>query len=661
MRFIAPFLLAMCFGTAAQSQSSADICAANVPQFPQACGCIVSQMEAQGIPQQFQDRLLANDVVSVPIDLFQSYGLIFTQCIQQSVMGTAPQVPAPLPVPAEPEIATPVPSTPTQPPIGAGTWGAGQAILRHAPPQRSADVRANDGRLMRVFCDPRSGSYLMLDGVEAGPGIVFDVAFAVTRGDGSIYRETTMSMARIEGGRLITEASNFHLDALAAGAQLRISSPAHGVDMVAGLSGSSRAIRDLGCRERGAYTQPPLVLEYTGDWLAYAPTPGSGGALATLALVAHDGIGLACGDHLHLPLWRGANSNRDTLVRVTIDDDPALQFMIALGFNRGSAIAWEVPDGFFRSVRSGTFLRIEDVQNGQQVEAIYDLAGLEPALQQIGCAEDAGTALPPPPDGWHNAVSYNEWGNATDAVRLNVSDQVIEFSCLPGSPLGMSIGPITGYRVLSAPARLTVGEVSAEVPANLDGRDIAALAPSFEVDQALLTGETLAILIPAFGVETVIQLAEPRALWAALQCAPANAPEPIDPDFAGIEFGGVDDQPWQAVQASGLGQLMVHRPDESPEFNLHIGCGGRLAFDARAYPHSGDTLPVSFNVITEEYPRPAIDFARQGDWRVADDPRLVADLREAVVFGYAHLTENRPQATLGNIGLADGLQATCGG
>ncbi len=186
------------------------------------------------------------------------------------------------------------------------------------------------------------------------------------------------------------------------------------------------------------------------------------------------------------------------------------------------------------------------------------------------------------------------------------------------------------------------------------------IQPGFEIDHALAGAASLSVAIPAFGIETAIEMAEPRALIPALGCAPATPPEPVDPAFA-RDFSGVDDQPWRQVNAPGLGPMLVQRPDESPEFSLHIGCGGRLAFSAQAYPGDGaDVFPVSFTVRDEPHPRPAIDFARAGDWWVTTDPALVRALRGAPVFYYSHLAGARLDLASGITDLYRGLSSLCG-
>ena len=143
MRFLFAFLATFALWSATAQAQPAQICAANLAQFPQACPCIIARAQAQGINGPVLDALLANQTANLPIGTFQAYGAIFTQCITDVVTGQVTPAPAPAPAPAAPIPEVPVPqivppqiAAPASPPIAQsptalrvmggqapGTWG----------------------------------------------------------------------------------------------------------------------------------------------------------------------------------------------------------------------------------------------------------------------------------------------------------------------------------------------------------------------------------------------------------------------------------------------------------------------------------------------------------------------------------------------------------
>ncbi|MEM1156610.1 MAG: hypothetical protein AAGI44_20940, partial [Pseudomonadota bacterium] len=159
------------FATPTFAQSNLDRCAAATPQFPEACPCVIERAQAAGITGSTLSRLLSNDTQGVPIDLFQQYGVVYVQCIQDVVMGsvgtrpplppvTSPEPVLPTPQPSVPESQTPqtpalaAPVQPAVPAANVGQWTLEQVALRQDRAQPGATVFAASGRQMRLFCNP---------------------------------------------------------------------------------------------------------------------------------------------------------------------------------------------------------------------------------------------------------------------------------------------------------------------------------------------------------------------------------------------------------------------------------------------------------------------------------------------------------------------------
>lgn len=648
-------------------------CAAATPQFPQACPCVIERAEKAGIVGPMLSRLLSNDVAGLPIETFQAYGGIYVQCLQEVVLGTVPALPsAPPPKIAEPGPSAPLPTPPAVSsapdavlPEGAGQWRIDRFALRRDAPQASATAATDAGRRVSVVCDPRGGAHLLIDGVTEGPGIDYAGGLRILRSNGSQIVPSYPRYARVEGDHLMTGLSASDINALGAGSVAVIDSAAYGLSDRVGLSGSAAALRALQCIDRNPFEVGPLVFEYTGDWTANARLPDgeyTGGLLAGIDTVIHAEVGLACGDHFHLPSFRGADANRTSTVRVTVDDDPTKIYLLELGFNRGAAVAFNgVPDGFFRTLRAGRHFRVEDLRNGQGFVAVYDLAGLEEALQQIDCPADVGTPVPPPQVGWHVGTHVHSFGTMSDVLRRTDLGPTVAFSCNEGAPLDLMIGPVVRYRVLSAPATLAAGGVALELPAPLDQNDWVALRLPAEITAALAAAETLAVKVPAYELDLSIPLASTQSDIAALGC---NAPEPftpfnLDPDMSDLDFSGVDTQPWEPVNTPDQGRLLVMGGRDAAPGALHIGCNGRFALPAEAFVATDDTLPVSFSVGLEPYPRPALDFRREDGWWVFDAPALYADIVQGPYFGFQSLKPRNIGSRYGTGGLDAAQRAMC--
>jgi hypothetical protein len=644
-------------------------CAAATPQFPQACPCVIGRAEAAGITGATLSQLLSNNTNGVPIETFQSYGGIYVECIQEAVLGTAPSVPtvpngpAPAPVPVAPLVQAPV--VPPPPAANAGQWRNDRFVLRRDVAQASATAITEGGRVVSVICNPRGGAHLMIDGVASGPGIAYDGALSVLRGNGALITSGTSYFARVEGDQVMIDLNGAQIEALGAGAVAVFDSPAHGLSDRVGLSGSAVALRALQCVDRNPFQVAPVVFEYTGDWTAYARVPEdqyNGGYLASINTVTHGEVGLACGDHFHLNSFRGADPNRPSTLRVTVDENPLKSYLIEVVFNRGSAVTFEgVPEGFFRAVRAGQVLRVEDLSNGQGMIAVYDLSGLEQALQQINCPADAGTPIPPPPQGWHRAVQFNGVGTAVDVLRFIDGPRQIAFSCAFGAGTELLFGPIEDYRVLNAPATLTAGAATLEVPAAVDDNDMVTIYLPSEVASVLASAPTLEVSAPAFGMALSVALQAARPGIADLGCPPSQSFEAafdFEPDAT--NFSGVDTQPWEPVMAQQQGVMLLMRGLSAPPDALYIGCNGRFALSAAAFEVAGDTLPVSMSVGVERYPRPARDFRRAGQWWVLDAPDLYADIVQTPFFSYVALVPGRPFAVYGTGQLDAARRVMCG-
>ena len=680
-RFAAAILAALTIGysaigpVVAQADDLA-LCTDATPQFPQACACVIGRAQAADITGETLSRLLSNQVDGVPIATFQAYGAIYVQCIQEAVLGTVPGVAggpsAPPPqVSAVPETtpltpALPLPSvTDTDLAESAGQWRNARFPLRHDLAQLSATALTDAGRRVSLFCDPRGGAHLLLDGVTVGPGVAYDGDFSVLRGDGRQITAGGASYARVEGDHLMLNLYAAQVEALGAGSVARFTSPAHGMSDSVGLSGSGAALRALGCVDRNPYQVPPVVLEYTGDWTAFPRLPDdeyNGGLLAGIDTVVLADAGLACGDHFHLPSFRGNDANQTAAVRLTVDDDPMQRFIVELGFNRGSGVAFNaLPEGFFRTIRAGRSLRVEDLRNGQGFVAVYDLSELEGALRQIDCPAEAGTQVPPMPEGWHLAPHVNAFDVSLQMLRRVDGARQTAFACYPGASLDLLIGPVSDARVLTASATLRVGATVLDVPAPLEPTGWTVLTLPAEVVTALSGADDLSVTIPSYGIDLSIPLADARAGIAALSCAAATPMAQMypAPDPADLEFSGVDTQPWEPVATAGQGNLLVMRGEDAPGGALHIGCDGRFALSAEDLFAEGDTLPVSFSVGTEPYPRMAQEFRRDGPWWVLDAPALYADIVQAPYFAFVALTPRRPFGTYGTAGLDAARQALC--
>lgn len=645
-------------------------CVTATPQFPEACTCVIDRAQAAGITGETLSRLLSNQVEGVAIATFQTYGGIYVQCIQQAVLGTVPMPQI------TPPIASPQVTAPPIPPIMAptvtqvpnteqvqttGQWSADRFALRHDAVRASATAVTERGRRATVFCDPRGGAHLLLDGVQTGPGVAHDGELSVLRGSGARIISGGASHTRVEGDHIMISLYAAQIEALGAGSVAEFHSAAHGLFDRVGLSGSAAALRALQCVDRNPYQVPPVTFEFTGDWSVSRRLPEeqyNGGFLAGIDTVGQGDVGLACGDHFHMAAFSGIDPNQPWTVRVTVDDDPLQSFLLDLTFNRGAAIAFDaLPDGFFRTVRAGRTLRVQGLGNSTGAVSVYDLSGLEAALQQIGCPLDAGTPIPPVPDGWHMVPHVNSFDGTLQMLRRVDGALHIAFGCYPGASLDLMIGPIAGYRVLSAPATLRVGSTFEEVSVPLDATDWTTLRLPVGIVTTMAQASALAVTVPA-GLDLSIPLADARSGISALGCA---APQPLVAKFdaADLDFSGVDTQPWDSVATQDLGQLLVMRGLDAPPGALHIGCSNRFALPVADVNASSETLPVSFLVGTETYPRAARDFRRNGPWWVLDAPDLYAEIVQAPFFAFAALTPRRPSATYGTAGLEAALQAMC--
>lgn len=663
------------------SAQSSDLerCTAATPQFPQACSCVIGRAEAAGISGPTLSRLLSNETDGVPIETFQSYGGIYVQCIQEAVLGNLPAVPkapdvsapAPTASPVEAPLAPTVRAIPQAPaantPTVAGQWFNNRFAMRRDAPQTSAMAITEGGRTISVICNPRGGAHLMVDGVASGPGNSYDGGLRVLRGNGAQITAGTVQYARVEGDHVLIDLYSAQIEALGAGAVAEFESPAHGLSDRVGLSGSAAALRALQCVDRNPFEVTPVIFEYTGSWTALPRLPEdeyNGGYLAGIDTVVHGAVGLSCGDHFHLDRFRGADPNRLSTLRVTVDEDPMKSYLIEVSFNRGAAVTLGgVPEGFFRTVRDGQVLRVEDQSNGQGMVEVYDLSGLEQALQQINCPADAGSPVPPPPQGWHRAVQFNGVGNARNVLRFIDGPRQVAFSCAFGAGTDLMFGPVEDYRVLSAPAVLNAGDVNLEVPASLEGSeaDMVTLNLPGEIASVLASAPTLDVSVPAFGITLSVPLEAARVGISDLGCPPSRSAAEITNEnaFDVTDFSGVDTQPWEPVALQEQGVMLVMRGSSAPSGALHIGCNGRFALPAIDFATDGDVLPISFTVGREPYPRLAVDFLRDGLWWVLDAPALYTDIVQEPFFSFVPLDPRAVAVSYGSDGLKTARQAIC--
>lgn len=296
-------------------------------QFPAACPCIIDRAQAAGITGPTLSKLLVNDTSGVPIQTFQSYGLIFTQCIQTALTGGAgapPPVPmpaAPAPAPTAPAVTatpaplTPAPLTPTplaptltpaplpaqvaapqtgnplrvdgtpppqpdRPPLSlylrearpAGTWGPVTLGLGDGAQFGQIGVHDGQGRILSLMCQPfitANAPALTLGGFDAA-GPVQRATITVTgRGGASIYSGDTR-MQSVDGKFLTAPLYLSLARALRSGNQVTIQMGQGGPSFTFGLNGSSRALGP-GCADRAGQRWRYAVSELMvpdGGWEA---------------------------------------------------------------------------------------------------------------------------------------------------------------------------------------------------------------------------------------------------------------------------------------------------------------------------------------------------------------------------------------------------------
>ncbi len=266
-----PFLLLLTALSAAADPAA--ICRANNRDFPQSCPCIVERAQAAGLTGPVLDRLLANDTAGLDIALFQQYGAIFVQCIQEAVMagvpakgGAAPGAPAVPTLPVFPVPSTEAPATApgaaTVPalaalgdhPAAAGIKRLPQDVPGHWGPLAfggagfgavQAGVLHESGAGLMLSCGAGRDMALIAGPFDLPPGHV-PGSLTVT-GGGGFAQDYTFSV--IEGRYVAAPIFGLAVERLQSGneAILRLADPA--IELRFGLSGSSKAIRDL----RGAY------------------------------------------------------------------------------------------------------------------------------------------------------------------------------------------------------------------------------------------------------------------------------------------------------------------------------------------------------------------------------------------------------------------------
>jgi len=246
----------------AQSQ---DICVANLPQFPQACPCIIERSQAQGINGPVLDALLANQVANLPIGTFQAYGAIFTQCITDAVTGQVPTAPAPLATAPAPAPAAPAAtSTSVLTALNGGVPGVWDLMAIDFFGGGAALPGTQDGRggAVALHCSggPHTAS-LMLEGLDAPPQT--PVTLTVTGSGGTLFDRQLGAQRYTARGDLPgpfwqTPLPPDLVEALRRGATLTVT-PATGTARQFGLSGSARAIGPGACAIPAADRGFPLA------------------------------------------------------------------------------------------------------------------------------------------------------------------------------------------------------------------------------------------------------------------------------------------------------------------------------------------------------------------------------------------------------------------
>lgn len=262
-----PLLLLLSALSAAADPAA--ICRANNRDFPQSCPCIVERAQAAGLTGPVLDRLLANDTAGLDIALFQQYGAIFVQCIQEAVMagvpakgGAAPGAPAVPTLPVFPVPSTEAPATapgaatvPASAALGDHPAAAGIKRPQHAVPGHwgplafggagfgavQAGVLHESGAGLMLSCGAGRDMALIAGPFDLPPGHV-PGSLTVT-GGGGFAQDYTFSV--IEGRYVAAPIFGLVIERLQSGneAILRLADPA--IELRFGLSGSSKAIREL--------------------------------------------------------------------------------------------------------------------------------------------------------------------------------------------------------------------------------------------------------------------------------------------------------------------------------------------------------------------------------------------------------------------------------
>lgn len=424
--------LGLSFSTPAFAQSDMDRCVAATPQFPQACPCVIERSQAQGITGTTLSRLLSNDTGGLPIDVFQRYGLIYVQCIQDAVLGNvgtgapAPSVAAPAPsVTPTPSAPTPAPTPqpaaappviserpytqyPADPfvmsmrdPLPAGQWGF-VGFERPGVGFGGPGVHNGAGQMISLRC--RAFDLLGRPSVTLGGVAAFDtiqnLEVTVRRGNGAeLYNRQTRAIP-IMGPFLTFDLSAELADAIRAGSTLEIA-VLDGPRYQFGLAGSNAAIGPGLCGSQSVRFDSYLLnidfVPNTGWEITESDETGQFQPIVT----ARSGppyqpsIALSCDRRLILRSAIFGYGGFPYTGNVSVDNyrGSAPSYPITWA-DRGGYIATDALDAaLWQALQTGEVLGVtfnSDVEPGEFTTASYRLDGLAGALGTRDCANPLG-------------------------------------------------------------------------------------------------------------------------------------------------------------------------------------------------------------------------------------------------------------------------------
>ncbi|MEM6608323.1 MAG: hypothetical protein AAF689_07060 [Pseudomonadota bacterium] len=456
----------------AVAQSDMDRCTAATPQFPQACSCVIAQSQAAGITGNTLSRLLSNDTGGIPVDVFQRYGLIYVQCIQQAVVGGVPSAPptaqitpSPAPLPSAPQTATVAPAvtTTTGPtitgidygdairgpvamsmfePTPPGTWGT-VVMERPGEGRVAPGVHNGQGQILALNCralDTTSLETVIVGGVSAS-AIPLDMQMTVARRDGSILRQEFASGITVDGAFFLATLTPEMSDALRAGSRVTVGivgEPA----LEFGLTGSNDAIGPGIC---GIQFPRNTAFASSSFWTPDAAWQSGNGPTGPVVAIGTGGmlqpqLALTCDGRFGLgsPIFGYGGFPYRGEARVDPGTNGGANLPITWTERDGSIFTDPLPQPFLDAMWSGRVLQVSfniDVEPGEFTVQNYRLEGLAETFAALGCPETSAGGTP-----------------RTDVVEAP-ADHDLDLPPTGAEALQTDMGPTEGDLLLTGGAR----------------------------------------------------------------------------------------------------------------------------------------------------------------------------------------------------------------